>query len=81
MGKIEEQEENEEQKYFFAYTLKLINYLTHKDHDIIKIVDSDKDPTGYFKVAIFENTDELQKDYEHFMKHEEKQRKKYHKRS
>ena len=52
---------------YIVHSLDMINYLCRCGNDIIKIEDSQKDPTGKFKVCIFADTDKLHSDLSEYM--------------
>ena len=43
-------------KMFIIRSLNMANWLCRNGHDILKVEDSEKDPTGKLKVFFFEDT-------------------------
>ena len=56
-------------KLFVVYSIEMINYLIRQGNDMIKMADSDKDPSGDYKVGLFEDTDKLQDDIAGYMRY------------
>ena len=57
-------------EYYPVYSLSMVNWLAHKGHDILSIVDSDHDPSGKIKVCMFAKTPELQQHMNEFRRKE-----------
>lgn len=47
---------------YTVFSIKMANWLVRQGNDILQVIDSPKDPTGYYKAFLFEDTDQLQND-------------------
>lgn len=47
---------------YTIFSIKMANWLVRQGHDMLQVIDSPNDPTGYYKAFLFEDTPQLQTD-------------------